>query len=165
MGFDGTRTYGGEAHGAHSSFSCSLATPPQLCHVSCLVKTKQRCLVSKEKAETYGALTRRKREEKEYGLREFAKMIGVSPTYLSKVERDELPPPAELRVVRTAELLELDKDVLLALAGRVSADLEGIIKSQPKEMASFLRQMRGMSPEEIVKAADRLKRQQSRQDK
>jgi hypothetical protein len=28
-------------------------------------------------------------------LREMAKMIGVSPTYLSKIERDEFPPPAE----------------------------------------------------------------------
>ena len=32
------------------------------------------------------------------GLREMAKMIGVSPTYLSKVERDEFPPPAEDKV-------------------------------------------------------------------
>ena len=31
-------------------------------------------------------------------MREMAKMIGVSPTYVSKVERDEFPPPAEDKV-------------------------------------------------------------------
>jgi HTH-type transcriptional regulator, competence development regulator len=35
----------------------------------------------------FGALVRREREAKEIGLREMAKMIGFSPTYLSKVER------------------------------------------------------------------------------
>ena len=45
--------------------------------------------------EKFGAFIRRKREAKEIGLREMAKMIGVSPTYLSKVERDEFAPPAE----------------------------------------------------------------------
>ena len=48
--------------------------------------------------EKFGEFVRRKREEKEIGLREMAKMIGVSPTYLSKVERDEFPPPAEDKV-------------------------------------------------------------------
>ena len=35
-------------------------------------------------AEKFGAFIRREREGKEIGLREMAKMIGVSPTYLSK---------------------------------------------------------------------------------
>ena len=34
------------------------------------------------------AFVRRKREAREIGLREMAKKIGVSPTYLSKVERN-----------------------------------------------------------------------------
>ena len=50
----------------------------------------------------FGALVRREREAKEIGLREMAKMIGVSPTYLSKVERDEFPPPAEDKVRKIA---------------------------------------------------------------
>lgn len=52
-------------------------------------------------------------------LREMAKKIGVSPTYLSKVERDEFPPPAEDKVRKIAGVLALDADELLALAGRV----------------------------------------------
>ena len=47
-------------------------------------------------------------------------MIGVSPTYLSKVERDEFPPPAEDKVKAIAKIIGCDADDLLARAGRVS---------------------------------------------
>ena len=76
----------------------------------------------------FGALVRREREAKEIGLREMAKKIGVSPTYLSKVERDEFPPPAEDKVRKIAEIIGLDADELLALAGRVASDLTDIIR-------------------------------------
>ena len=52
--------------------------------------------------ESFGATVRRERERMEIGFREMAKLIGVSPTYLSKVERDELPPPAEDKVKKIA---------------------------------------------------------------
>ena len=93
--------------------------------------------------EKFGRFVRREREAKELGLREMAKMIGVSPTYLSKVERDEFPPPAEDRVKKIAEVLNLDPDELLALAGRVASDLTEIIRRQPHEAASFLRSTGG----------------------
>jgi transcriptional regulator with XRE-family HTH domain len=94
----------------------------------------------------FGALVRREREAKEIGLREMAKMIGVSPTYLSKVERDEFPPPAEDRVRKIAEIIGRDPDALLALAGRVSSDVTEIIKRQPVELAALLRTTRDSRP-------------------
>ncbi len=54
--------------------------------------------------EKFGALIRREREAREIGLREMAKLIGVSPTYLSKVERDEFAPPAEEKVKAIAKI-------------------------------------------------------------
>ena len=89
--------------------------------------------------EKFGELVRRKRVEKEIGLREMAKMIGVSPTYLSKVERDEFPPPAEDKVRKIADIIGCDADELLARAGRVSSDLSEIIKQRPRELATLLR--------------------------
>ena len=85
--------------------------------------------------EKFGAFIRRKREAKDLGLREMAKMIGVSPTYLSKVERDEFPPPAEDKVLAIAKIIECDADDLLARAGRVSSDITDIIKRQYVELA------------------------------
>jgi transcriptional regulator with XRE-family HTH domain len=98
----------------------------------------------------FGALVRREREGKEIGLREMAKMIGVSPTYLSKVERDEFPPPAEDKVRRIAEILDRDPDELLALAGRVASDLTDIIREHPRQMADFLRAAKGLTADELA---------------
>ena len=77
-------------------------------------------------------------------MREFARRRGVSPTYLSKVERGGLPPSTEERVKETAQLLGEDIDELLALAGRISSDLEAIIKSKPRLIVDFLRQAQRM---------------------
>jgi transcriptional regulator with XRE-family HTH domain len=48
-----------------------------------------------------------------------AKKTGVSPTYLSKVERDEFTPPTEDKVRSIAQIIECDPDELPAMAGRV----------------------------------------------
>ena len=101
--------------------------------------------------EKFGAFVRREREAKEIGLREMAKMIGVSPTYMSKVERDEFPPPAEDKVRAIANIIRCDVDELLALAGRVSSDVAEIIKRQPAELAALLRTANGMSAEQIAR--------------
>jgi len=99
--------------------------------------------------EKFGAFIRREREGKEIGLREMAKRIGVSPTYLSKVERDEFPPLAEERVRAIATILGCDVDDLLARAGRVSTDITDIIKRHPVELAALLRTTKGLSVENI----------------
>lgn len=101
----------------------------------------------------FGAFIRREREAKEIGLREMARMIGVSPTYLSKVERDEFAPPAEDKVRKIAAIIGRDADELLALAGRVASDLTDIIRERPREMADFLRSARGLPAERIARFA------------
>jgi transcriptional regulator with XRE-family HTH domain len=104
-------------------------------------------------SEKFGEFVRRKRGEKEIGLREMAKMIGVSPTYLSKVERDEFPPPAEDKVRKIAAIIGCDVDELLARAGRVSSDLSEIIKQHPREMAALLRTTKGLTADDVTRLA------------
>lgn len=106
----------------------------------------------------FGAFVRRERQAKEIGLRKFAKMIGVSPTYISKVERDEFAPPAEDKVRAIAEILGCDVDHLLARAGRVSSDISDIIKRRPVELAALLRRTDGLSLVEIAKLMEKARR-------
>jgi transcriptional regulator with XRE-family HTH domain len=105
------------------------------------------------KRETFGALVRRERAAKEIGLREMAKMIGVSPTYLSKIERDEFLPPAEDKVKAIAKIIGRDADELLALAGRVSSDITEIIKRHPVELGALLRTAKGLRAEDLARLA------------
>lgn len=110
----------------------------------------------------FGATVRRLREERKIGLRKFAQMVGMSPTYLSKVERDEFNPPSEEKIKAIAAALGEDPNGLLALAGRVSTDLADIVQRQirrhPREAADFLRSVNGLSAEDMERLADAARR-------
>jgi HTH-type transcriptional regulator, competence development regulator len=106
----------------------------------------------------FGAFIRREREAKEIGLREMAKKIGVSPTYLSKIERDEFAPPTEEKVRAIAKIIECDSDELLGLAGRLPSDLTEIIKRRPVEMSALLRTANRLSADDIVRLAQEAKK-------
>ncbi|EAR22163.1 helix-turn-helix domain-containing protein [Nitrococcus mobilis] len=107
---------------------------------------------------SFGTTVRRQREEKKIGLRKFAQMVGMSPTYLSKVERNEFKPPTEEKVRAIARVLGRDPDELLALAGRVSSDLADIIQRHPREMATLLRAANRLSAEEMQRLAEEVQR-------
>jgi transcriptional regulator with XRE-family HTH domain len=92
----------------------------------------------------FGNLLRALREARKvtdpsFSLRQFADKVGISATFLSKVERGEFDPPAADRIIKMAKLLGTDPDDLLAVAGRVDPALGDIIRKRPKALAEFLR--------------------------
>lgn len=99
--------------------------------------------------QSFGEFLRRHREQQNITLRKFAGLVGMSPTYLSKVERDEMPPPSEEKIRAISKVLNLDPDELLARAGRVAADLEAIIQERPKQLAVLLRSQRALTTSEL----------------
>ncbi len=102
----------------------------------------------------------KKRDDPRFSLRKFAEAVGISATFLSKIETGEFAPPAPDRIKKMAELLGVDADELLALANKVDPDLSDIIKEQPKAMADFLRTARDMnlSEAELRKLTERLRK-------
>ena len=85
---------------------------------------------------------RLRRQDRRYSLRQVARRIGVEPAYLSKIERGETAPPSEAATVRLAKDLGEDPDILLALAGKVSGDLQDIIRKRPRLFAALIRQLK-----------------------
>ena len=77
-----------------------------------------------------------------FSVRKVAQAMGVEPAYLSKIERDLAAPPSEAAIRRLAEQLLEDPDLLLAMAGKVSSDLQRIILQRPQLFADLLRQLR-----------------------
>ena len=106
----------------------------------------------------FGEFIRTRREELKITLRKFAALVDMSPTYLSKVERGEFPPPAEKKILAIAKHLQVDSDVLLGLAGRVASDVTEIIQKQPLEMANFLRAAERMPKAEVERIFRQWKR-------
>lgn len=89
--------------------------------------------------ERFGERIRRVRTEKGLGLRETATKVGISATYLSRIEtNEEKTPPAE-KVIRTlAELLGENFDELMSLAGRIPSDVTEYFSKDPG-LPEFLR--------------------------
>ena len=106
----------------------------------------------------FGSRVRELRELEKVGLRKFAEKVGMSPTYLSKVERGDFPPPSEAKVKAIAKALGQDPDELLASAGRFPSELAGIIRQQPREMADFLRAADGLTAEKMQQLVEQAKR-------
>jgi len=104
------------------------------------------------KREKLGPRLKRVRQERGLSLRELAKKIDVSATYLSRVENClESSTPTEKTIRALADALGDAFDELMQLAGRVPEDVEKLIKADP-QMPMMLRRAR----EQNVSAADML---------
>ena len=92
---------------------------------------------------TVRAVRERLREDdRRYSVRQVARRVGIEPAYLSKIERGEVAPPSEATTVRLAKELGEDPDVMVALAGKVSADLQAIIRKRPRLFAELIRELK-----------------------
>jgi HTH-type transcriptional regulator, competence development regulator len=118
--------------------------------VQCVLHTKQGAVTS------FSDFLRDQRETKRqsdpaYSLRQVAERVGIEPSYLSRIERGIESPPSEETIVKLAAELRADPDVLLALAGKVSSDLQSVIRRRPELFGQLLREMRDMPDHAVLR--------------
>ncbi len=104
----------------------------------------------------FGDYIRKKREElrkmdRSYSVRQVASRIDVEPSYLSKIERGEQAPFSEAKIVALAKDLGEDPDFLLAMAGKVSSDLQEAIRKRPQLFAELIRELKDMPDHAVLK--------------
>ena len=107
---------------------------------------------------TFGNHIRKQREalksqDRRFSVRQVAQRIGVEPAYLSKIERGDVAPPSEAKIRALAKELDEDADVLLAMAGKVSSDLQDIIRKRPQLFADLIRQLKSLPAHAILRIA------------
>lgn len=105
---------------------------------------------------TLGAFIRERREARRkddpsFSVRQVAERIGIEPSYLSKVERDIGSPPSEETLERLAEEIDVDTDLLLALAGKVSSDLQEAIRRRPQLFGELIRELKDMPDQAVLR--------------
>jgi len=106
--------------------------------------------------EEFGDYLRKRREalrrnDDSFSVRQVAQRIGVEPSFLSKVERGETAPPSEAKIVALARELDEDPDMLLALAGKVSSDLQAAIRKRPELFATLIRELKDMPDHAVLR--------------
>ncbi|MBX9569789.1 MAG: helix-turn-helix domain-containing protein [Candidatus Obscuribacterales bacterium] len=105
----------------------------------------------------FGEYVRQRREELQkvdpgsFSVRKIAALAGIEPSYLSKIERGQQPPPGERTIIALANILSEDPDALLAMAGKVSEDLQKIIRRRPRLFADVIRQLKDMPDHALLR--------------
>jgi transcriptional regulator with XRE-family HTH domain len=104
----------------------------------------------------FGTFARDRREtlrkgDPAYSLRKVAERIGVQPSYLSRVERGLEAPPSEETIIRWADEIKVDRDVMLAVAGKISSDLVRAITKRPELFAELIRELHDMPDNAILR--------------
>lgn len=92
----------------------------------------------KDTHKTFGFILKQLRLDAGVGLRELAKMIGKSPSYLSEIESGHASIPSAEMILDIAHALGGHKNELLAAASKIDPQLTDYVSHQP-EVADFLR--------------------------
>lgn len=87
---------------------------------------------------TLGEVLRDARVQADLTLRELAKKLNITPSYISDIENDRRVPSEEV-LQQLAEELKLHFDELMALAGRVGNKAERYMKQHPAAGVLFRR--------------------------
>jgi transcriptional regulator with XRE-family HTH domain len=86
-----------------------------------------------------------------FSVRQVARRVGIEPAYLSKIERGEQAPPSEATIRKLAADLALDADLLLAMAGKISADLREVICRRPQLFAALIRDLKELPDHALLR--------------
>lgn len=104
----------------------------------------------------FGSYLREKREalkkkDKRFSVRQVGQRIGIEPSYLSKIERGWPAPLSEEKIIALAHELGENPDLLLALSGKVSSEIQAIIRKRPELFTELIRQLGEMQDHAILR--------------
>ena len=72
----------------------------------------------------FGAFIRKKREEKQIQMNDFARQLEISPAYWSRIERELEKAPKDELITKAAEALGLNPDEAFIEASRLPPDMQ-----------------------------------------
>jgi transcriptional regulator with XRE-family HTH domain len=103
-----------------------------------------------------GKYIREKREkllkgDKKFSLRQVSQRIGIEPSYLSKIERGQEVSLSEEKIILLSIEINEDPDVLLALSGKVSSDIQEIIRKRPQLFTQLIRELKGLPDQAVLR--------------
>lgn len=83
---------------------------------------------------SFGETIRDLRVAQDLGLRETAGKVGISPAYLSRIERGKERPPRPEVIKALARVLAADPDVLFRLSSSTDPEVVDFLHDQPEAM-------------------------------
>jgi transcriptional regulator with XRE-family HTH domain len=99
---------------------------------------------------TLGDVIRKARVATDQSLREFARAVGITPSYQSDIENDRRVPSEDV-LKKIADLLGLNYEELMALAGRFGEDASRYLRRHPTAGALFRKLSETNAPEDVLR--------------
>jgi transcriptional regulator with XRE-family HTH domain len=96
-----------------------------------------------------GDVLRKARVARNLSLREFAKRVGITPSYLSDIENDRRVPAEEVLRALSKEL-DLDFDDLMARSGRLGRQAVRYMSRMPAAGVLFRQLSEENAPEDLL---------------
>lgn len=98
----------------------------------------------------FGETIRDLRTAQDLGLRETAGLVGISPAYLSRIERGKERPPSPEIIKALAKTLAADPDVLFRLSSSTDPEIVDYLHENPEAM-NLIRYIKevGLTPQSI----------------
>lgn len=107
---------------------------------------------------SFGTYLRQRREDllaagdRRYTLRQVSARLGIQPSYLSRIENEKVDTGlSEENIKLLAKDLGEDPDVLLALAGKISSDLQEAIRKRPQLFAALIRELKSAPDDALLR--------------
>jgi len=106
----------------------------------------------------FAARIRDLRRKRRVTLRHLARLVGVSPSYLSRVERSHVPPPGPRTITKIARALQVETDELMAAAALVPEDITARLLRRPRLMGRLVRCADGLDDARLEDLSRKLER-------
>ena len=101
---------------------------------------------------TFGETIKQWRLNLRLGLRESSKEIGISATYLSRLENNKENPPQADKLVKIARIYRKTEDEIFSLADRVPPDIEETYKKNEVYKKKLPELMRTIAQQDLSSA-------------
>lgn len=88
---------------------------------------------------------------KDHSFRKVAARIGVTGPYVKQIEDGTCSPPTEKTLVALARDLNLDPDLVLAMGGKISSELQAIILKRPQLFTEIIVACKDLPDQAILK--------------
>lgn len=88
---------------------------------------------------TFGNLLRELRYKKDIGIKKLATAIDVDYAYISRIENSKIK-PSERVIERISKYFNYSKDELMLLGDKIPEDIKEILRENPDEALSYLRE-------------------------
>jgi transcriptional regulator with XRE-family HTH domain len=99
---------------------------------------------------TLGEVIRTARVAAGRTLRDFAKALGITPSYQSDIETDRRVPSEEV-LQKIADLLNMNYEELMARAGRFGEEAQRYLRRHPTAGALFRKLSETNAPEDVLR--------------